>query len=179
MKIRPATRDICNYCWDFCNGFRMIQRRSETKSLTLDQTEEQEKRDQMVRDANTHVKQAQAQRDYCNSLIAKAQEDTQNKEHHSESTRTIVIDFAQNCDLPSLNDEQAGEAYYFSPLKVNVFGIVDAGVEGGHLHSFVYHDGEGGKGGNNVASMIILYLKRKGWLTDNKTQEMLHALPKR
>ena len=34
------------------------------------------------------------------------------------------------------------------------------------MDAYVYHEGQGTKGGDNVASMVILFLKQQGWLQD-------------
>jgi hypothetical protein len=68
---------------------------------------------------------------------------------------------------------QAGGTYYFSPLNSNVFGIVHCGVQGGTLHAYPYHEGMGRKGGDNVASLFMLYLEQKGWLQERVTGKEL------
>ena len=35
------------------------------------------------------------------------------------------------------------------------------------MYAHVYHEGEGSKGGDNVASLILKTLKHLGWLEDN------------
>ena len=76
------------------------------------------------------------------------------------------MDYSQNVGLPQFGASQAGPSYYYSPLNVYIFGIVDCGVEGGQLDAFVYTEGKGLKGGNNVASLLMIYLKKKGWLDE-------------
>ena len=44
--------------------------------------------------------------------------------------------------------EQVGETYYYCPLNINIFGICDCSTD--HLHAYVYHEGAGKKGGDNV-----------------------------
>ena len=83
------------------------------------------------------------------------------------------MDYTQNAGLPQFGDSQAGPSYYYSPITINIFGIVDASVVGGRLDAFVYHEGQGNKDGNNVASMLMIYLKKKGWLkTSEKGKEL-------
>jgi len=69
---------------------------------------------------------------------------------------TITIDYSQNLDLPHLGDEQPGDCYYYSPINLYCFGIVDSTQE--HLHAYIYTEGEGKKGSNNVSSLIMHYL---------------------
>jgi hypothetical protein len=88
-------------------------------------------REKAVEQANIHVKRAKAQREYFNQIAR-------------EDGIVLVMDFMQNLGLPYLGAEQAGATYYFSPLTVNVFGVVD--MESGHLVAFCYHEGVGAKG---------------------------------
>ena len=50
--------------------------------------------------------------------------------------------------------------YYYLPLTINIFGVVDYSVE--ELDAYVYTEGEGNKGGNNVVSLIQKSLEKKG-----------------
>jgi len=81
-----------------------------------------------------------------------------------ERTITVIVDFAQNMELPLFGAEQPGETYYYTPLTINAFGIVDCSVEPVHLHYYLYEEFVGRKGGNNVASLIMLYLQQRGFL---------------
>jgi hypothetical protein len=53
------------------------------------------------------------------------------------------------------------------PLTVNCFGAVDCSNEKDHLYAYVYHEGEGKCGGNNVASLVLETLREKGFLDAN------------
>ena len=101
-----------------------------------------------------------------NVRIQEAIED--NELPHTQAQRCIIGDYCQNCGLPHLGGRQVGKSYYCSPLNVNVFGIVNCGVEGGKLHAYPYHAGMGKKGGDNVASLFMMYLKDKGWLNEEE-----------
>ena len=46
------------------------------------------------------------------------------------------------------------DTYYFRQLIVNVFGIHD--IASRKLTVFIYHEGEGGKGSNEVCSMLYM-----------------------
>ena len=78
----------------------------------------------------------------------------------------LVSDYAQTMDIPHFGGEQPGLTYYYSPVNVNVFGCVDYATE--HMEAFLYHEGEGKKGGNNVVSLIHQSLKNKGVFEDAK-----------
>eukprot|EP00536_Pseudo-nitzschia_multiseries_P011665 jgi/Psemu1/29641/gm1.29641_g len=66
--------------------------------------------------------------------------------------------------LPNLGATQPGDVYYMTALTVAILGIVDCSMAGGSLDAYAYHEGVGGKGGKNVASIHIMLLKHKGWL---------------
>jgi len=76
----------------------------------------------------------------------------------------FTADYCMNLALPYLGAEQVGDAYYYSPLVVNCFGIADQTLPSDHLDAFIYMDHDGGKGGNQVVSMIHKFLKMKGLL---------------
>jgi hypothetical protein len=79
---------------------------------------------------------------------------------------TFVVDYGQNMELPSYNSEQPSCTYYFSPLTVFNFGVVNQahayndGRVAEHMHAHLYHEGVGKKGANNVASLIIKTLRQ-------------------
>jgi hypothetical protein len=142
-------------------------------TVILEEEDAVKERNKTILEAAEHVKEAQGMREEGNKRIAEALEDQRNELPHNEARRCIIGDFCQNCGIPHLGGCQAGDTYYFSPLNVNVFGIVDCGVEGGALHAYPYHEGMGRKGGDNVASLFMLYLEQKGWLQDGVTGQEL------
>ena len=123
--------------------------------------------------AALHVEQAKDQRRLCNERIGEAENDYSAGVPHGKARRCLVVDYCQNVDMPQLGANQPGKTYYLSPLRVFVFGIVNCGLSGGTLDAYVYHEGEGRKGGNNVASMIMLFLEKQGWLSSETAGEQL------
>jgi hypothetical protein len=120
----------------------------------------------MIEKAHKHVEQAKEMRamligkaqfalDWYNSISSLP---TISTERWSEATDTIVGDYCQNLALPYLGEHQPGETYYFSPLTINCFGIANVGLPKAQLSAYIYHEGEGKKGGNNVASLLRKYL---------------------
>ena len=73
-----------------------------------------------------HVTQFANMRNHVKTLIATA------KQHHKTDTPwqqclyVQIADFAQNLDLPHFGSEQPGDIYYFSPLGIYLFGMVNA-----------------------------------------------------
>jgi hypothetical protein len=101
------------------------------------------------------IGKAQLALDWYNSISSLP---TISTERWSEATDTIVGDYCQNLALPYLGEHQPGETYYFSPLTINCFGIANVGLPKAQLSAYIYHEGEGKKGGNNVASLLWKYL---------------------
>ena len=145
-------------------------------ALTLEPSEKQKERDALLEAAALHVKQASAMRDKANEKILLAQHDAIEETPHDERVYTLVMDYAQNCELPHLGSNQPGKTYYYSPLKINVFGIVNAGKNSGYLDAYLYHEGEGRKGGNNVASLLIKYLVQRKWLREDSVGKELNLI---
>eukprot|EP00536_Pseudo-nitzschia_multiseries_P007462 jgi/Psemu1/18018/gm1.18018_g len=127
-------------------------------------------------DASLHVKQAADQRQVCSMKIKEAHHDYLHGVQYSERRYCLVVDYCQNAQLPNLGATQPGDTYYMTPLTIAILGIVDCSLEGGSLDAFAYHEGIGGKGGDNVASMIVMLLKHKGWMKENEVGGELTVL---
>ena len=110
--------------------------------------------ERLFTDAGKHVKHAKEMRDYCNERIRIARECEDNNVLWSEREITEVADYAQNEGVPHFGCEQPGDTYYFSPLGVYIFGMVRLYKKENELVAQYYYEGEGKKGGNNVASLI-------------------------
>jgi hypothetical protein len=93
--------------------------------------------DQIVIDAAKHVKMARKQRELF--VLKKEEAKREAKNVQEEGTYTFVADFAQNMYLPNFNAEQPGATYYYSPLNVYPFGIVDGSTDLSELMTFVYY----------------------------------------
>ena len=111
-------------------------------------------RERLLTEAGKHVKQKSDMREYCNSLVLISKQHKQENIAWNDRVITEVADYAQNLDVPHFGSEQPGDTYYFSPLSVYLFGIVRLYNEIEDLVAFYYFEGDGKKGGNNVASLI-------------------------
>lgn len=111
-----------------------------------------------IMEASEHVREAKAQRDFVARMKEEARRCAQQALSPAESTFLFYFDFAQNIECPFFGQQQPGQTYYYSPLSLYLFGIVDACQETERLHAYCYHEGDGAKGGNNVVSMINRYL---------------------
>ncbi len=72
--------------------------------------------------------------------------------------------------------EQPGDTFYFSPLAVYCFGLVDASVSPEQLHCYGYTEDQGAKGGNNVASLLLRAVNDLGWMYDDKCGKRLSVI---
>eukprot|EP00536_Pseudo-nitzschia_multiseries_P016131 jgi/Psemu1/44976/gm1.44976_g len=108
--------------------------------------------------------------------IKEAHHDYLDAVQHSERRYCLVVDYCQNAQLPNLGATQPGDTYYMTPLTIAILGIVDCSLEGGSLDAFAYHEGIVGKGGDNVASMIVMLSKHKGWMKENEVGGELTVL---
>jgi hypothetical protein len=88
----------------------------------------------------------------------------------------IVADFAQNLQIPHFGDEQPGDTYYYSPLFVYVFGVVDVSSTPDVLFAYGYREDDGAKGGNNVASLLLKSLRDFNFIMDNRTGSRLSII---
>lgn len=79
-------------------------------------------------------------------------------------TAAICMDYMANVSLPTIPVQ---DLYYLRQLTVNVFGIHDFCTN--KMTCFVYHEGEGGKGSNEVCSYL-------NWYIDNKISPTVKTL---
>ena len=72
----------------------------------------------------------------------------------------------QNLCLPNFEAEQPGDTFYLSPLTVLLFGVVNNASEDGmdRMNAYIWREFEGDRGANNIASCLLMDLKRRGWL---------------
>lgn len=152
LKVRPPSEDTCNDCHIIRNRFRY-------KQPTAQDEEEVSEQEELIMAAAQHVESARAQRALIDSRIADARTDRSLPLAQRQLIDTIVIDYAQNLDLPHFGAEQPGETYYFTPKTVFSFGVADVSLARARLYAYCYEEENGKKGGNNVASMIIHFLK--------------------
>jgi hypothetical protein len=111
-----------------------------------DEEEEQlemEESEQRVLNAAKHVQRAKGQRELFNKKKQQAKEDRDKP--RADRVYCFVADFAQNINLPNFAEEQPGATYYFSPMSVYPFGIVDCSTEPSQLTAFCYYEGQAKK----------------------------------
>jgi hypothetical protein len=86
--------------------------------------------------------------------------------HHTKRRYVLVDDYAQHVGIPHFSGEQPGYTYYFSPLTIFLFGLVDPSKEKTTIQGYSYLESTGKKGSENVTSMIMHNLREKYWLRD-------------
>jgi hypothetical protein len=77
---------------------------------------------------------------------------------------------------PHFGEEQPVDIYYFSELTINIFGVADVTQKPAKMLSYGYTEGEGGKGGNNIAYLVMKVLHDLGWIKVNHTGKWLSII---
>jgi hypothetical protein len=133
-----------------------------------DVDEEVLQREKEIEDAVKHVKMARAQRQLVNEKMDKAKEDALANTIHTQRTHTFIVDYGQNMALPWFGTSQPGDTYYYTPLTIFNLGVVDVShPDGEHLYCHLYKEGDGKKGGDNVASLLMKSLRHLNILQDD------------
>ena len=122
----------------------------------------------LVERAADHVRAAQAMRRAIKEREMESQQLYDSNVEHESMSYTVVIDYAQNLDVPHFGGQQPGETYYYSPKSVYVFGVCDMWLRPTQLYAYCYEEETGKKGGNNVASLLMLHLHSRGLLPVNE-----------
>ena len=79
-------------------------------------------------------------------------------------------------DILHFGQEQAGATYYFSPRSMFCFSVLDVARETRpQLFVHCYQEGEGEKGGDNVASLIMQALHDQGFIKLDDDGNPIHS----
>ena len=124
--------------------------------------------EEIVAKMHTHVSSFKSQREFVQKRAKEVKEELSMDIIWPNNTVCLCGDYSQNLSLPHFGGEQPGDTYYFSPLSISCFGLVNHSTE--ILTAYVYPEGVGKKGGNNVASLIFKYLKDNGILNLAETK---------
>jgi len=147
VQIRSPRSDVCDICLLYRNKIRR-------HTGIFDENDEED-----VSSWNDHVARAKEARNVYRNEIASAQQGFADFLAGHKTTKEYVphatFDFAQNLGLPQLSN-QPQDLYFVSQRAVQLFSIRDDGA--GVQYNFLYDEGDGGKGGNYVASMLTLFL---------------------
>ena len=71
-----------------------------------------------------------------------------------QHTITLIANYSQNLSLPYTGNEQPGKTYYFSPVNLFIFGLVDYALQDKKLKAYIYSKAHGQKEGRNIWSYI-------------------------
>jgi hypothetical protein len=197
VKITKPAEDICDLCYVFYNQTRFGQRRKNDGDDDDDDNDDDagDKDDNLIADigdiagvevdrfapdkktiqteeaialASKHVEDAKVMRRFANDKVEEAKADFASNQPWDRCRDVFVADFCQNLALPQLGRQLVGETYYYSPLGVYCFGVVDVRMEKEVMNAYMFHEGEAKKGGNTVASLLFKNLKEKGLLDKTK-----------
>jgi hypothetical protein len=143
----------------------------------VDPIAETEITEELIHEAVRHVRSAKVQRAYMKKKEAAALEDRKNNVPLYDSEHAIVFDYMQNLELPHLGFEQPGVTYYLKKWVMNCFGVVNLahvftdvehlGRIGAFMRAYVYEEWEGGKGGDNMASLMLQSLRDEGLMKED------------
>jgi len=122
--------------------------------------------DTLLDKAREHIKQYQAQRELVNEWIAKAKEDHLKNVPWEQRSVVLTMDMAQNTEVPHLGSKQFGKAYYMSPETHYVIGIADNATD--TLNAYVWSEGAGERGSNEVTSALHWDLQNRGLFASNR-----------
>jgi hypothetical protein len=149
LRIQKQNADICGQCYIFAQSHKYGAKEKlnpydsdhsddgNDQEEPLETNEEMEAREQMILDAALHVNEAQAMRSMAQEKVKQAKTDRRDGVPRKDATVTLFADYAQSMELPMFGSEQPGETFYYSPLTINCFGIVDACAEDDHLHAYI------------------------------------------
>ncbi|KAF0742663.1 hypothetical protein Ae201684P_000522 [Aphanomyces euteiches] len=84
----------------------------------------------------------------------------------SESHVVLTMDYSQNLTLPNAASTPS-QWFFLFLVSISVFGIFDMGQN--VQTNFVYSERAGGKGSNEVISMLDKFFKDKSVVGRNKT----------
>jgi hypothetical protein len=145
---RPA-EDLCGDCVVFANKhkytsqllFNKGEEESASRKVNYDKLEkETEEQEELILTASHHVEMARKQQQL---FIGKKEAAKQTRDlPPSQRTYCFVCNFAQNMYLPNFAAEQPGATYYYSPLNVYPFGIVDCTKEPSELTALMFYEGK-------------------------------------
>ena len=143
-------------------------------------TQAEEARELLLLELAKHIQMERAQQCLYQACVAAAVHDA--REDHSVRTYMFVVDYGQNMEIQTFNNEQPVPAYYYSPVGVYNLGVVNhAHVYnnssiGKRMYAYIYNERVGKKGANNVASLILKTLQQLNLLQDDAAGGELYII---
>ena len=179
LVVARAREDICGECYIYANSHKFktsttsneIAGSNEANNNNHDaNVNEMLEGERLVLKAAKHVEMARVQRELFIRKKNEALFDTKALVSRKHRRFCFVADYSQNAYIPNFQEEQPGKTYYYSPMNVYIFGIVNAGVQPYKLTAPLYFEGEAKKGGNNVVSMLLKNLYDEGVMETFETR---------
>lgn len=147
VQLRSPRSDVCDICLLYRNKIRR-------ETGIVDENDEND-----VAAWNDHVNRAKKARNVYRKEIASAQKGFRGliagRKRMKEYIPHASFDFSQDLGLPQLS-EPPQDLYFASQRSIRLFSVRDDGAM--IQYNFLYDEGDGGKGGNYVASMLTLFL---------------------
>ena len=171
IKVRPRGADTCTDCLKLLNKFSSAGNVQSNENSEQEQIEQEmeltlQKKDRVREEMASHIQQYTTQRDYANKRMEEARVDAIGEPDPKKRRICLTIDMGQNMGLTNPSAEQPGDTYYFSPLTIFVFGVVDnSRIKEGRdtMKAYVWAEGEGKRGANNIASCLLKDYKARGF----------------
>ena len=115
---------------------KLKKRTLRTPTIEMRETED------LVQKAALYIKQARTMREFANLKVQQAQCHMDEGVEQCDASRCLVMDYAQNGQMPFLGNVQPGATYYYTPLRINIFGLGDPTTPmekgTGYLDCYVY-----------------------------------------
>jgi hypothetical protein len=128
------------------------------------QVEERQSNKMILANASGHVTMARIMRRFAQDITLADIQQFRGDTPYSQRDYVLVGDYGENLSAPYFGGAQAGDTYYFLPLTVFSFGLVDLSTGPNKINCYTYSEDKGKKGANNLASLLMHDLKSRGWL---------------
>ena len=167
MVLGSTRTDICDDCWVWGNSITKLKGDMEGEICPIKLAKLSESRQTQMLSCQKHLRRANAQRDLVDEKVLESKATSNNE--HGERKYTYIIDYCQNMGLPWFGGQQPGKVFFYSPVNVYCLGCVDQNdSDKSHLIAHLYTEANGGKGSNNVASLLFKTLNQKGVLKEGE-----------
>ena len=192
ITVRPKGADTCADCLKLLYSLKgsssspagvQIEGEEAVEEAVENAIADTDKRKQ---EAERHVKAYKTQRDFANWCIQESRMDIRRNVSFKKRRHCLTIDMGQNLALPNFEGEQPGDTYYLSPITVCLFGSVDNSraynrnadrcIGEDHMNAYIWHEQDGKRGMNNIASCLYKDYQRRGYFEGGKHEDSLTVI---